>query len=118
MHKDSHVSFEKMFCKRCHHSCDVIAGEQFVTSNWIFKKCPFLCYVKKDIFGGQLAGSFDVEPDSMSKRKENIFEDVLDFDIKTLFEQSVRSDPCVRGNYCMRLINISKFIVVIRRSKH
>lgn len=54
----------------------------------------------------------------MNKRKENIFKDILDFDIKTLFEKSSRSDPCVRGNCCMRVRNISKFRVVIRRRQH
>lgn len=28
-----------------------------------------------------LAGSFDVRPEPMSERRENIFEDTLDFDI-------------------------------------
>lgn len=32
------------------------------------------------------------------RRRENIFEDTLDFNIKTLSEKASRSDPCVKGN--------------------
>lgn len=50
--------------------------------------------VKAETYGGELsgvillAGSFNVKPDSMSEKKESIFEDVLDFDIEMLFEKS------------------------------
>lgn len=37
--------------------------------------------------GDLLAGSFDVEFGSMSKRKENIFEDVMDSDIKNIISK-------------------------------
>lgn len=79
------MGFGETFFKSCHHDCDVIADEQFLTLNWIVKKCHFLRYIEKDIFGGNLlAGSFNVGLEPISEEEKKTFEDILDFDIKNM----------------------------------